>query len=79
VVNQKYKKAFEEGVKDFAERNPKLRVMTIHQPIYVSQKGQLASFRARPKAVLHLMAINGDIVSAFTFKNSKKFIMARPS
>jgi RHS repeat-associated protein len=77
VVNQKYKKAFEDGVKGFAMANPTLHVMTIHQPNYVSSKGALESFRARPKEVIHFMAINGTIVSAFTFKNSKHVIMPR--
>ena len=77
VINQQYKTAFENGVKELAARNPKLHVMTIHQPNYKSSKGAEASARARPKEINHFVAMNGSVVSAFTFKNSKKVIEAR--
>jgi hypothetical protein len=77
VINQRFKTAFEEGVKEFARDNPTLHVMTFHMPIYASKKGALAGWRARPKQVIHFMAINGTIISAFTFKNSKRIIQAR--
>ncbi|GLH79784.1 hypothetical protein SSBR45G_46930 [Bradyrhizobium sp. SSBR45G] len=77
VLNQRYKTAFEQGAKEFAAANPTLHVMTIHLPTYASTKGPDASFRARPKEVVHLLAINGNIVSAFTFKNTKHAIEIR--
>jgi hypothetical protein len=77
VINQKYKTAFEEGVKAFASANPLAHVMTIHLPNYASSKGVDASFRTRPKEILHFVAINGNVVSAFTFKNSKRAIEFR--
>ena len=64
-------------MKAYANANPGLHVMTIHLPSYESSKGPEASFRARPKQVVHFMAINGTVVSAFTFKNSKHAIQAR--
>jgi len=77
VINQRYKTAFEQGVKEFAAQNPTLHVMTIHVPIYTSSKGAAESLRTRPKAILHLAAINGTIISAFTFKNTKHTIELR--
>jgi hypothetical protein len=77
-INQKYKTAFEHGVKTYARDNPARHVATIHIPYYKSKKGDEASFRARPKAVTHYVAVDGTIRSAFTFKNSKKILESRP-
>lgn len=70
VINQRYKTAFEQGVKEFAVNHPKMHVMTIHVPHY-------APLGTRPTRISHFMAINGTVVSAFTFNNANHVIEAR--
>lgn len=74
IINEHYKKAFEDKVKDYAASHPSEVVMTLHAPIY-SKKD---SSRMRPTRIQHYLAVDGKIKSAFTFKNSKKDIDPRP-
>ena len=82
VVNQQYKTEFELVVKKYAEDNPDKLVQTLHVPHYGSSKdednpGSEVGKRPRPKAVTHYVVVDGTIVSAFTFKNSKQPIEPR--
>ncbi|HST21888.1 MAG TPA: toxin TcdB middle/C-terminal domain-containing protein [Blastocatellia bacterium] len=77
VINQIYKTAFEAAAKDLSSTYD--NVITAHVPNYKSSKGDVESFRNRPKSVTHYLAINGAVVYALTFKNSKKLIQARPT
>lgn len=77
VINQIHKTAFEEGVKTFARTNPHLHVMTIHIPNYRTSDGEKDNFSSRPNDVKHMVAINGEVASVFTFNNSEHQILPR--
>lgn len=64
TVNQKYKTAFEEFVKDYAATHPRDVVFTIHAPHYNGDE-------LRPDFITHYMVVNGDVVAAVTFHNPK--------
>ena len=81
IINEHYKKSFEDAVKDYAANHPSEVVMTQHFPIYSSPDGYRgASYtdkdpdRTRPKRIQHYMVVDGVVRSAFTFKNSKRDI-----
>ena len=73
IINQHYKKSFEDSVKKYAQDNPTDVVMTLHAPIYSKNDTK----RKRPSRIQHYFSVNGKIFSAFTFKNSKKDILTR--
>ncbi|MFL5587806.1 MAG: RHS repeat domain-containing protein [Ktedonobacteraceae bacterium] len=64
MINQHFKRAFEAGTKDYAEKNPNDVVITIHVPIYEGDE-------RRPVSVQNYMVVNGIVKSAFTFVNSQ--------
>ena len=74
-INQQYKTRFEEVAKELSSTH---HVMTIHIPNYLSKKGVTQSFRSRPKSVTHFLVVDGVIISAFTFKNSKHIFIRAP-
>lgn len=75
LINKRYKAALERVIIQYSTKkdNENLHIQTVHIPKYTSKKGEkVTSQRLRPKSITHLIAVNGKIVSAFTFKNSKK-------
>ena len=81
IINEHYKKSFEDTVKDYAATYPSKTVMTLHFPIYSSPDDYRGAGytdkdpdRMRPKRIQHYMVVDGDVRSAFTFKNSKRDI-----
>lgn len=79
VVNQQFKKAFEDFAKDYADADDSRIVMTAHQPNYYSEAELNAMTfntdqdknyaRKRPKSVTHYLIVNGDVKTALTLDN----------
>ena len=70
LINQHYKKAFEDTVKKYAIAHPDKVVMTMHEPHY--KTGEL-----RPYEIVHYVIVDKEVVCAFTFDNPPDVIETR--
>jgi hypothetical protein len=70
LINQHYKKAMEDTVKQYATAYPGKAIHTMHQPKY-------SGTDLRPSQISHFVVVDGVIVSAFTFDNKGSVIEPR--